>query len=109
MSISLLSAQDDRKEGARRESAKTGRVVVYRQVAALSALLLLVWPVVGADAAGAPAVAALQVALLRKGVYVGAVDGVAGPLTRAAVRRLQARDGLVVDGIAGPETRRALG
>ncbi|HVW18826.1 MAG TPA: peptidoglycan-binding protein [Solirubrobacteraceae bacterium] len=83
--------------------------MVYRQVAALSALLLLVWPVVGADAAGTPAVAALQVALLRKGVYAGAVDGVAGPLTRAAVRRLQARDSLVVDGIAGPETRRALG
>jgi peptidoglycan hydrolase-like protein with peptidoglycan-binding domain len=83
--------------------------VVYRQVAVLSALLLLVWPVVGADAAGAPAVAALQVALLRKGAYDGAVDGVAGPRTRAAVRQLQARSGLVVDGIVGPRTRLALG
>ena len=83
--------------------------MVYRQVAVLSALLLLVWPVVGADAAGTPAVAALQVALLRKGAYDGAVDGVAGPLTRAAVRRLQGRHGLVVDGIVGPQTRRVLG
>jgi murein DD-endopeptidase MepM/ murein hydrolase activator NlpD len=53
--------------------------------------------------------AALQVALRAKGLYGGSVDGVAGPATRAAVRTLQARRGLVVDGIAGPRTRRALG
>ncbi|HET8606595.1 MAG TPA: peptidoglycan DD-metalloendopeptidase family protein [Gaiellaceae bacterium] len=53
--------------------------------------------------------AALQIALVREGVYTGAVDGVAGPRTRAAVRRLQARDGLAVDGIVGPRTRWALG
>ena len=53
--------------------------------------------------------AALQVALRAKGLYGGSVDGVAGPGTRAAVRALQARRGLVVDGIAGPRTRRALG
>jgi hypothetical protein len=77
-------------------------------VAAL-ALLLLAWPVARADATARPAVAALQVALRHEGVYTGAVDGVDGPLTRAAVRRLQARDGLAVDGIAGPQTRHALG
>jgi peptidoglycan hydrolase-like protein with peptidoglycan-binding domain len=54
-------------------------------------------------------VAALQVALRAEGLYAGSVDGVAGPLTRTAVRRLQARRGLAVDGIAGPRTRRALG
>ena len=53
--------------------------------------------------------AALQTALRAAGLYGGSVDGIAGPATRAAVRRLQARRGLVVDGIAGPRTRRALG
>jgi peptidoglycan hydrolase-like protein with peptidoglycan-binding domain len=53
--------------------------------------------------------AALQTALRATGLYGGSIDGIAGPATRAAVRRLQARRGLVVDGIAGPRTRRALG
>ena len=54
-------------------------------------------------------VAALQVALRAKGVYSGTVDGIRGPLTRAGVRRVQARAGLAADGIAGPRTRSALG
>ena len=53
--------------------------------------------------------ASLQVALRAKGLYGATVDGIRGPLTRAAVRRFQARHGLVVDGIAGPRTRAALG
>ena len=53
--------------------------------------------------------AALQAALRAKGLYGGAVDGIAGPGTRAAVQALQARRGLAVDGVAGPRTRRALG
>ena len=74
---------------------------------------LAVATVVGAVAAP-PALAgsraaALQVALHAKGLYGGTIDGIAGPGTRAAVRRFQARRGLVVDGIAGPATRRALG
>jgi 3',5'-cyclic AMP phosphodiesterase CpdA len=36
------------------------------------------------------------------------IDGEAGPATREAVERFQARAGLTVDGIAGPLTRRAL-
>jgi murein DD-endopeptidase MepM/ murein hydrolase activator NlpD len=56
-----------------------------------------------------PGVAALQVALRAKAGYAGTVDGVNGPLTQEAVRRLQARRGLAVDGVAGPQTRRALG
>jgi murein DD-endopeptidase MepM/ murein hydrolase activator NlpD len=59
--------------------------------------------------AGRADVAALQVALYAKGLYTATVDGVAGPLTRTAVRRFQARRGLAVDGIAGPRTRAALG
>jgi peptidoglycan hydrolase-like protein with peptidoglycan-binding domain len=54
-------------------------------------------------------VAALQVALRAKGLYGATVDGVRGPLTRAGVRRFQARRGLAVDGVVGPRTRRALG
>lgn len=53
-------------------------------------------------------VRALQDALNR---LIGAglvVDGVEGPLTRAAVRRFQTQNGLVADGIAGPVTRAAI-
>ena len=53
--------------------------------------------------------AALQVALTGLKVYTGPIDGVTGPATRRAIRRLQRRRGLPVDGIAGPRTRRALG
>jgi murein DD-endopeptidase MepM/ murein hydrolase activator NlpD len=62
-----------------------------------------------AGAATAPDLAALQVALRDRGLYAGAVDGIAGPETDAAVRAFQSRAGLVVDGIAGPATRAALG
>src|SRR5215470_9326915 len=37
-----------------------------------------------------------------------AVDGVAGPQTRSAIRSFQQRQGLVVDGIVGPKTEAAL-
>ncbi len=58
---------------------------------------------------GDPDVAALQVALERKGLYAGTIDGIAGPATSDGVRELQRRARLVVDGRAGRATRRALG
>ncbi|MFD0545067.1 peptidoglycan-binding protein [Streptomyces mexicanus] len=36
------------------------------------------------------------------------MDGIYGPLTENAVKRLQKRAGLVVDGIVGPHTWKAL-
>src|SRR3954469_15270084 len=64
-----------------------------------------------ARAAGGPPadVAALQVALRAHGLYAGPVDGIEGPGTLAAVRALQSRAGIAVDGIAGPATRAVLG
>jgi murein DD-endopeptidase MepM/ murein hydrolase activator NlpD len=62
-----------------------------------------------AEPRGSSDVAALQVALRARGVYAGAVDGIAGPQTRRAVRVFQRRAGLAPDGVVGPRTRRALG
>jgi Peptidase family M23/Putative peptidoglycan binding domain len=54
-------------------------------------------------------VAALQVALHKRGLYHGTIDGVKGPATTNAVMRFQRRVHLAVDGVPGPRTRRALG
>ena len=62
-----------------------------------------------AQAAGDPDIAALQVGLRARGVYAGTVDGVLGPGTTEAVRRLQLKAGLVADGVPGAKTRAALG
>ena len=53
--------------------------------------------------------AALQVALHERGLYTGSIDGVQGPATTAAIKRLQRRAGLAADGVAGPRTRQVLG
>ncbi len=55
-----------------------------------------------------PEVAEVQCLLDRAGLSPGEVDGIFGPLTQRAVKRVQQRDGLVVDGIVGPHTWRAL-
>ena len=56
-----------------------------------------------------PSVAALQVGLHARGLYDGPIDGVTGPATQKAIRKLQARSRLTVDGVVGPKTRLALG
>jgi uncharacterized protein (TIGR02594 family) len=50
----------------------------------------------------------IQHQLARKGFDPGAIDGVWGRLTEAAVRRFQAAHGLVADGIVGPITHKTL-
>ena len=65
--------------------------------------------VFSAPVAAGPKVAAVQVALKRIGLYNATVDGVRGPLTKAAIVHFQRRRGLAVDGVVGPQTRRAFG
>lgn len=54
-------------------------------------------------------VTAIQKVLKNKGYYTGAVDGIFGSKTLAAVKSFQKANGLTVDGIAGPQTLKALG
>jgi peptidoglycan hydrolase-like protein with peptidoglycan-binding domain len=80
-----------------------------RAFLALSALLAAAAFIPQATAARSPGVAALQVGLHARGLYKGSIDGIAGPATEKAIRRLQRRARIAVDGIVGPKTRRALG
>jgi peptidoglycan hydrolase-like protein with peptidoglycan-binding domain len=83
-------------------------VQVRRQVAivaAVGAAFLLAGPAT----ASSQSVAALQVALRARGLYVGQVDGVAGPLTRKAILTFQQRHAIPASGRVGNRTRRALG
>jgi len=80
-----------------------------RRILCLSAFLLLALPAAPASARVTPQVAGLQVALRAYGLYLGPIDGIAGPATTRGVRRFQHRVGLHADGKAGPSTRRAMG
>ncbi|GAA2905124.1 peptidoglycan-binding protein [Streptomyces mexicanus] len=61
-----------------------------------------------ANGLAGPDIAEAQCLLRRAGFSPGDVDGIYGPLTENAVKRLQKRAGLVVDGIVGPHTWKAL-
>jgi murein DD-endopeptidase MepM/ murein hydrolase activator NlpD len=83
--------------------------VMSPRALAAAFVLFLALAAPAAAAAGKPDVAALQVALRARGLYVGTIDGLAGASTTVGVRRFQRRARIAVDGVAGPQTRRALG
>jgi murein DD-endopeptidase MepM/ murein hydrolase activator NlpD len=73
-------------------------------------LTLIALTIAPAAGAGRDAgVAALQVALHARRLYLGPIDGVKGPRTITAIKRFQRHAGLAPDGIPGPRTRLALG
>lgn len=51
----------------------------------------------------------VQTRLKKWGYYTGSVDGINGPLTKAAVKKFQKRYGLTQDGIVGPLTAAKMG
>lgn len=51
----------------------------------------------------------IQTKLKRWGYYNGAIDGIFGSKTLAAVKWFQSANGLTVDGIVGPKTLAAMG
>jgi murein DD-endopeptidase MepM/ murein hydrolase activator NlpD len=81
-----------------------------RARALLALPLILTAAAITPSASAADAgVAALQVGLRSHGLYQGPIDGLTGPSTAKAVRRLQKRAHISVDGVVGPLTRKALG
>ena len=79
-----------------------------RAFLALPVVLLAATAIPQASASD-PSVAALQVGLHARGLYKGPIDGITGPATQRAIRKLQRRARLQVDGVVGRRTRRALG
>jgi LysM repeat protein len=77
--------------------------------AAFLGMALASLAVVAPAHAGSGKIAALQVGLKAKGFYIGTVDGVAGPLTKAGLLRLQDTNRIKATGRVGARTRRALG
>lgn len=64
-------------------------------------------PVPAPTAAPSTSTHAVQTLLAAAGLYTGKVDGIDGPLTRAAVKAWQTRLGLTADGVWGPATQAA--
>jgi peptidoglycan hydrolase-like protein with peptidoglycan-binding domain len=62
-----------------------------------------------ASAIGKAQVPGVQVALYRHGYYKGSIDGISGPMTKAAIRKFQKDKGLKPDGVVGKQTRAAFG
>ncbi|MBO5910291.1 MAG: spore cortex-lytic enzyme [Clostridia bacterium] len=51
----------------------------------------------------------VQAVLKKWGYYTGSVDGINGPLTKAAVKKFQRKYGLTADGVVGPLTAAKMG
>ena len=51
----------------------------------------------------------IQQRLKKWGYYTGAIDGILGPKSVAAIKKFQKNNGLVVDGIVGPKTAAKIG
>jgi len=51
-----------------------------------------------------PLATEIQTALKNAGLYLGAIDGKIGPMTKAAIEAFQKANGLVVDGKVGSKT-----
>ncbi len=79
------------------------RTVVF--LCALAAGLAFAGPALARN----PQAAGLQVALRAQGLYLGPIDAIVGPRTRAAVRSFQRTHGLPVTGVANARTRIAMG
>ena len=79
------------------------RIVVF--LCALAASLVFAVPALARN----PQAAGLQVALRAQGLYLGPIDAIVGPRTRAAVRTFQRTHGLRVTGVANARTRIAMG
>jgi peptidoglycan endopeptidase LytF len=56
-----------------------------------------------------PAITQLQTIMTTLGYFTGPVDGVYGPETTDAVKKMQTALGVTADGLYGPETHAALG
>ncbi len=84
------------------------RFVIVAAVAALAAGACAV-PSALAASGPDPEIAALQVALRSKGMYFGAIDGMAGPMTAKGLRAFQGAARLPITGELGPRTRAELG
>jgi LysM repeat protein len=78
------------------------------KLAVVAAAAAFVVPSAHAASTVNPQIAGLQVALRAHGLYLGAIDGISGPMTAGALHRFQRKHGLPV-GIADARTREALG
>ena len=102
-----------RRAGRHREMRRMRGALSVGTALAVTAPLALHAPAEAAylrveEGARGAAVQHVQELLIKAGYLNGAADGIAGPLTRAAIERCQADHALVVDGICGAATYRVL-
>jgi peptidoglycan hydrolase-like protein with peptidoglycan-binding domain len=97
-------AESEAETGAAPEAASSAAVPPAPPPASPSAAP----PAAPPSAAGDSKILGIQKALKKLGYDPGALDGVTGPHTQAAIKKFQQASGLAADGIAGPKTQAAL-